>query len=971
MGKSSLLQNLACRLGERFLASVGNTAIRAPFLLDLGTWATGQSLRALIECALTREGLDDINEFWESCGRGEIIFLLDGFDEVRRLPLRKRLAEELTVAFAQHPLRECSAILVSRPWAVSEAYLPAFQHQVLQLEHLSHTESVEYFHRYFGMDDPIAMDLNARLHAAPTLRRLAQVPLTLAMMCFISKECGADVPCAEVGLFETTLRQMIRRRELQLAQEFGGDRCLTEFSALRLLSHLAWRCWWSEMGRRLSEDEAVSTVSDAFAKDSTLKEELGNWPPSALLQALARHSGILCTAAADWYHFKEDEYVTYLAARWLSQQPEQIVLHHFGEHAWDASWQDLFAYTAGLLWRGDRSRRTLVQRLIGWLIKEHAAGRDDPWGTLAFTALRMLGTIDELKIDAERLLCQRTYRLALRSWLRNVRAFKPEGIADQFFGGCANPMATVSALLKHVVGEVWPVIEVIDTRQLLRICSSQLRAATSVEHLRQATWTLARMSPGRAIHELHTICAQSDETATRVAAADLLSEIPGYDSVLALVKIAFDRRQTSEVRARAAQSLYRFRRTWLPAKRSATLEKPPDSDPPTVASWVEQYILRTLKESADGDEIEHTLVVLGKFRTPACIAAILAYLANPEAEHRQAAIFALADVGAHAESTTILLSLASNPKENLRLRLAAVTALGVSGAESATQFLLSMLNEPNLPLGEMKEPDDDDEFSVVYLGKLLFGGAGVVPTFRSAAADALGRIGSSEALMTLSRVACDTCEDEALRKVAVRALGAARSQHAGSILLRCFRELAGNTQLMEAAILAIQACDSPIEESAVELFAPLLQNASTPEPTRCAIAGILASTGSDRAVSILVGALKDLEKHGLFGAFGSLFDDATAGLGMRISSLYSSIQRALEKLGTADALRALGRGHYRDRAFRIHLSRGYTFTPCDIFVDRATLRLEQRLCPVDQAEVICKCRLKSVAIEQEPEPAVG
>lgn len=949
IGKSSLLQNVACRLGEHFLAGVGTTPMRAPLIVDLGLWELGQSLKALIDRTLAREGLTKTDEFWSSCDRGDIVFLLDGFDEVRRLPMRQRLADELTVGFSQHSLRGCSAILASRPWAVSEVGLPGFQHQVFQLEHLNHTESVEYIHRYFGVGDPVAaMELTARLLVSPSLARLAQVPLTLAMMCFVSEESGANIPYGEVGLFEAALRQMLRRRELQLAQEFGGDRCLTEFSALRILSHLAWRCWRGETGRRLSEDEAVAAVFDAFSKDSTLGAELGEWAPSALLQALARHSGILCVAAADSYLFREDGYVEYLAARWLSHQPEQVVLRHFGEYAWDASWQVLFAYTAGLLWRGDRSQRTLVKRLIWWLIKEHAAGRDDPWGTLVFSAVRMLGAVDELKNDAERLLCQRTYRLALRSWLTNVRAFEPGGIADLLFGGVANPNATVSALLKHVVGDVWPAIEIVDTRRLKQTCSAQLRAAASVEHLRQATWAMARMSPSHAVHELHTICIQSGESAIRRAAADLLSEIPGDDSVLALANIVCDRQQACEVRAQAAQSLHRLRHTRLPAKLSAALEDSPGSDPPTVALWVERCFLRTLKKGDDGDEFEHTLELLGKLRTPACIAAILAYLANPETEHRQAAIFALGDVGAHAESAAMLLNLASNLRENLRLRLAAVTMLGVSRAESATSFLLSILNEPNLFLEKRKEPDDEDEFSVVYLGRLLFDVDGVVSTFRSAAAESLGRIGSPEAIKALSRVACDVGEDEALRKAAVRALGAARSQQAGSTLLHCFHELAGNARLMEATILAIRACDSSLEESAVQVFAPLLQNSQTSESTRCAIAEILGLTGCNRAVAILADALEDLEKQGLCGDFGPFSHQVTAGFAPQISHLCNSIQKALERIGTVDALRALGRGHYRDRAFRMHLSRGYTFTPRNIFVDRATLRLDDRLCPVDR-----------------------
>jgi HEAT repeat protein len=941
LGKSTLLESLAWRLVKRYLADPHQQPRRVPILIDLTDWSKAGSLDMFIAHSAARQGLADTGLLTELYRRGEVVLLLDCLDGVRETGVREHLARELDSRLEQSPLHECPVVLTSRPWAIQEIDLRGFRSHQLELKPFSLRDTTEFIRCYCAGDSRWANRLIRQLRSAPAqTSRLVRTPLMLSLLCFTSRTSRALLPVTKGELLERSLRELLRRREPQLANEGGLPHGLSSVAALQLLSRLAWECWAEAPDLGLSEDQGLEAVAQATKDGGPLRAELGGSRPGAILKSLARHSGVLAEAGPGTYRFSERTCLEYLAGRWLARESVDTMKQEFAAHTWDPEWDGVLRFMTGTLWRGRRDQRERANRLVSWILAECEAGHDDSFGTLAFTAARLLGEAGELRNEPERALAHRVARHALRAWLRDMRMFKAWSFSDRTAERGYQPQAIV----QHVLGDIGPALAVMGDRHIFGVIRRMLHNALFEQEARLAAAALCAIDAERAIDLICNVLISDScssrgnsfgrsvritgsaglRTNAREGLIRFLGEFPSERAERALTYLLGSSKEPIVIRNQAAESLFRIRgRSVLSAIADYTLEpcsalgesiEKADMLGELLESLPAQPVLdRLIGLVVDPSQSSETRAAaaraLVRADSRAGYSAIVDCLTKPpitcEWSVRESFVVSLRHARSRRLVIPAVIDALHNPREHLMTRESAVMTLGHLKADQAVDLLAVLLKRPEEVIGDYDKHHSPEELRMVE-GALRYRdqSRSVLSVFRGDAAHALGEIGSDLAIQALIEVIDQVDDDPDVQAAVARSLGLTRAAHALARLIRILQDPSASQTLREAAVVGLDRAELPIDD-AIDLLGRICLDADNDWPARCAAARVLGRSRSEQAISVLEEVLH------------------MAGSDIYPPMVRGAAELALEEISTDRALAAPSHMP-SERVFRILLARGFS-----------------------------------------------
>jgi ankyrin repeat protein/HEAT repeat protein len=233
---------------------------------------------------------------------------------------------------------------------------------------------------------------------------------------------------------------------------------------------------------------------------------------------------------------------------------------------------------------------------------------------------------------------------------------------------------------------------------------------------------------------------------------------------------------------------------------------------------------------------------IGGSGAPALLAQALA---DADAEVRLRAARALGRIGGTA-AVAVLTNAEGQATREVWEQI--VLSLGETGGTDARDFLMSAADTPRFSSGvcAVALGREAGDLAVAKLRDLLAN-----PNAASSAAEALGRIGSSQAIAALTAGFSST--DPAVRLGIVMAAGQAGGQRAIPLLAQAARGT--DSELVRSAIIGLPQCGGP---GSIDLLASLRGNW---EPgVRRAVAQGLGAIGGAEAVNALTGLLTDTER---------------------------------------------------------------------------------------------------------------
>lgn len=390
MGKSTLLENLAYALANRFLKHPNIAPRRVPFLVHLPNWQDGQDLGQFIAEEGHKWGFGDQSTIEDLLRSGAAVLLLDGLDEVQPVDHRQKLVEWLDAQVVNEDNRHCAIILTSRPAALEHAGPRQFRAERRELEELNPEQVQSYVKAYFDGDTQAkehGSRLAAKLKEPSPLRRLVANPLMLNLLCLLWQGRGQrrddPLPASESELLAEAMPRIVERRKTLTPAE----------PYLAVLRALAWASW-EQPQRRLSNREATEVILQTIKGDPLIEAELAGQKPSEVLEALVAGSGILRSGPQRTLGFAEETYREYLAGEHLATLADERVLELFGLHAWKPTWKRIWVFTSYHLWR---QKPALIRRMVGWLLAEREAQRDDIEHSLLLLAGRLVAPSPDIQ----------------------------------------------------------------------------------------------------------------------------------------------------------------------------------------------------------------------------------------------------------------------------------------------------------------------------------------------------------------------------------------------------------------------------------------------------------------------------------------------------------------------------------------------------------------------------------------------
>ena len=337
-----------------------------PLLLPLkefGNWLAGEKgergelLPAWAGDFYAEEGLPAA-QLRARSGKGRLVWLLDGLDEIFAENLRLRAAEVIGRWFASARGREDRLLLTTRPHALQQTGIPkalALESKVHRLailglgEEEQHLFLARWFRAYYGESGEdkekgtqVLAKLWSNLEDHPFLTDLRTNPLTLATIALIY-QMGGRLPERRVELYKRAIDVLLRNR---FGPRAGGD----EDKVVRMrrgLMAVSLEMMRLGKARRCSRDEFIRCLGQGYFghREITPQEatELENWA-----RELGTHSGLLNYALnPTGYSFRHLGFQEYLAARQIADErkPFKAVKDHLDQ----GFWREVIMLTAGCL----------------------------------------------------------------------------------------------------------------------------------------------------------------------------------------------------------------------------------------------------------------------------------------------------------------------------------------------------------------------------------------------------------------------------------------------------------------------------------------------------------------------------------------------------------------------------------------------------------------------------------------------
>lgn len=289
---------------------------------------------------------------------GRLVLILDGLDE---LPVECRSQFDLALSGAvRHgPLRECALVLSGRSGICSECIRSlvtlAFHYEPAPL---TDCQIHRYVHAHLesrGVGGAAELVSAIRI-ASPTVRELLSRPLMIALTCFRWEQGNFDLPQSPTVLMEASLDALLRRRFMDPTEAFDALGRLAITSAPRF--------------ETLSYSDACGAV------------------PSAVLDELARRSGLLVGDHLRGYRFTIKPLAEYLAGRSLAREEgfPRSLARRAGDPAWTQPLALAVAYAVDV--SPDRSNvRSHVTEFVDSLLDN-----DHPLDKSLYSQLRQAAT---------------------------------------------------------------------------------------------------------------------------------------------------------------------------------------------------------------------------------------------------------------------------------------------------------------------------------------------------------------------------------------------------------------------------------------------------------------------------------------------------------------------------------------------------------------------------------------------------
>ncbi|HBS69231.1 MAG TPA: PBS lyase [Cyanobacteria bacterium UBA11149] len=279
--------------------------------------------------------------------QGKCILLFNALDEVPK-ERRNQLADKINGFLDNYP---CPIICTSRIVGYGGAFIKGAKE--LEIVPFSQPQIEAFIQKWFAEvvvseHGGLAEGLIEELRQKPQLRGLAQNPRLLYLLCTLYGEKEITIPARRCEIYAKTVDYLLGKWSVK--SESQSPEYIQ--AKIRLLSDLAYR--FTCQGKDIFDpDELIYQIGE-YLKDDSVKSQLNNATPEALLSELSGENGILHKLAkeSERYVFIHRFTQDYLTACYLKQAiaenlEEGIALAK--EHFWEYDWHQPLSLLAGLM----------------------------------------------------------------------------------------------------------------------------------------------------------------------------------------------------------------------------------------------------------------------------------------------------------------------------------------------------------------------------------------------------------------------------------------------------------------------------------------------------------------------------------------------------------------------------------------------------------------------------------------------
>jgi HEAT repeat protein len=824
-GKTTLLRYLAYTLAHRQLTNGQSEIVKTtpeltdclPVYIRVGEYA--QHLQhhpeatldtfAPLSCQARQLPLSD-ELLKDAMDRGQVLFLLDGMDEIIATDRRREVAQRVEEFARNH--QHCRLLVTSRIVGYREAQLSGgfAQFTIRPFE----GPEIRLFARnwYAALQEPEsnAEKLVQAIQDTPSVRRLASNPLLLTVIALIHWR-GTKLPHHRAKLYgqaaETLVDQWMSHRRVNPE---GWD---VQETLQVLLPAVAWHLHSTTSSGLIGEQDLHHLLVETLRQHEPRLSEEAHTRASQFRRNVSEFSGIFLERGLDQdgrglYGFLHLTFEEYFAALRLVDTWEReadkgkregtLVLKPLLH---DPRWTEVILLTAGRLSEFSQYRAT---RFVEAILKAQSEYEKILHRDLLLAA-RCLG--DDVRVDAD-------VRRKILSKLLKI------------YFDVQSPNALREDVGKIITRLGGTAIE----KEVLAVVTERLTDPEE-DVRRAAAWALGQVGAGVATPEVLVAlrkCLTDPGWNVREAAAEALGRLGAGaatpEVVTALLKCLTDREEA--VREAVAWTLGQMGQAAATPEVISALRKLLADDP---EGWVRRSAAEALEQlgqalatqailsalrirlvHSDWEVREEAALVIGKLgkfaATPEILSMLRRRLTDLDWHVRRAAAWAvggLGQVGVDSEIPLVLVKLLTDL--DWRVRTAAAAAVGRLGQEAATPDTLVMLHRCL----------DDIEWRV-----------------RVAAAEALGYLATGtvtpEVRMTLCK--CLTARDWVVRQAAAEALGHLGARTATPEVLRTLFKLLTDPQeyVRRAAARALRNLSVSVQpddrSQMVELFLPLTRS---------------------------------------------------------------------------------------------------------------------------------------------------